>query len=886
MYKNIADYGLIGDMHAAALVSSDGSIDYCSMPNLDSPTVFASLLDDEKGGFFRIQPQAEFSSRQSYIQDTNVLTCEFETSHAKATLVDFMPIATQPEDGHKAHVIHRCLKMESGQMDFTLELMVRPHYAATVPEIEQQEHIVEFSSEEQTFILVINAGKYHVRQAEQGCLEITFSLDKTQEAHFDFIYGQDIPGQEVRCSVDETCRFWREWVQGCASGACRYWTESNAMLNRSLLALKLLTFEPTGAIAAAATTSLPETVGGQRNWDYRFTWLRDASFTLKAMFAMGHVDEAQDFAQWLHNTYKRHGSENLQIMYSLNGESELTEKILDHLKGYKDSRPVRVGNGAFDQRQWDIYGEVMDTALRLSDYIGKIDESLWSFFHDVCELAAKNWHKPDDGIWEVRNGPFHFVYSKIMCWVALDRGIKIAKRYGFNAPLKEWEQTKQAIKQDVLDKGYDQERNTFVQRYGSKDLDASLLLAALMKFLPLDDTRIQGTVSACQQELMRNGFLLRYASHDGLEGEEGGFVLCNFWLIEILALSKKTQEARKILKQTLKAANHLGLFAEEYEFKNGELLGNFPQAFSHIGYINAMVAILNQEEQQQKKMPQESLIYIFKKLLKPRVYLNQRGAKTTSADHDIASQLKQTLNYLQGQYFDVHESRVDYQAMKGSVSFKHYCELADQLRYFDPYQLKTDEEKKAFWINIYNALIIHGVIYFDVKDSVKSIFNFFARIGYNIGGTFFNPNHIEHGILRKNRPHPFRKLRQFWFWDKRKTLSVSEFDPRIHFALVCASSSCPPIEFYEPDSINKQLDLAGRSFVNRRGLKVNKGEKNIYLSPIFEWYVHDFGLNQQEVITYAADFANDCDKEYITQHIQDITVEFLPYDWNLNRRLE
>jgi GH15 family glucan-1,4-alpha-glucosidase len=809
MYRDIADYGLIGDMHSVALVSKDGSIDYCSMPHIDSPTVFAALLDDEKGGFFKIQPEGSFESEQRYIKDTNILSCVFKTETGQAELVDFMPISTQELFYKGDHIIHRCLKVISGTMDFKLECLPRPRYASELPFIEKNDNLFRIMAKREVFTFIAKTENYEVIENKNSGIIIRFSLREGQSAHFDFIYGDRQQSETDMCGFEETHKFWVDWLHNCITTRGFSLGEYTDMINRSLLALKLLTFQPTGAIAAAATTSLPESIAGQRNWDYRFTWLRDASFTLKALFSLGHISEADSFIRWLHGTYQKYGSRKLQIMYSLKGESNLAEKTLDHLKGYKNSKPVRVGNTAFGQNQWDIYGEIMDAALRLSDYAGKIDENLWPFFRDICNLAVRNWRRPDEGIWEVRNGPFHFVYSKVMCWVALDRGIKIARRYGFDAPLEKWQKEKEEIKKDILSKGYDPTLDSFVQRYGSRELDASLLLLGLMNFLPFDDRRIRGTIEACKKYLMKEGFLLRYLSADGLKGKEGAFILCNFWLIESLVFSGKATDAEDLLTKTLKAANHLGLFSEEYDFERDEMLGNFPQAFSHIGFINAALAILNVRYREAfRDKGRSSWLKRIERRIPFKIILNKTDESFGDTDKEIAYRLKIALNNLQGAFFNVTEGRVNYNAMKRSESYKSYLRLARKLNAFDPSVLKTDDEKKAFWINIYNILIIHGVIELDVESSVKEVFNFFGRIGYTVNGLYFTPDDIEHGILRANKPHPGSRLRQFSWFDKRKALCVSKLDPRIHFALVCAASSCPPIEFYDAANINSQLDIS------------------------------------------------------------------------------
>jgi GH15 family glucan-1,4-alpha-glucosidase len=855
------------------------------MPHIDSSTVFAALLDDQKGGFFKIQPVDKFESKQEYLKDTNILSCTFKTKTGQAELIDSMPITTNELFQKKEHAIHRCLKVTSGRMDFKLEFSPRPQYASGVPRIVKQADTFNVKFKDKIFMLIMNIKKYELRENSVSKVVVYFTIKENEDAHFDFVYGDEINNDRASCSLQQTERFWKQWLHSCVGERCTFFGEYTDMINRSLLVLRLLTFQPTGGIVAAATTSLPESLGGQRNWDYRFVWIRDASFTLKAFFNLGHIAEADSFINWLQDTYQKHGSKNLQIMYSLEGKSRLTENELVHLKGYKNSKPVRVGNNAYNQRQWDIYGEVMDSALRLSDYTGKIDEDMWPFFRDICDLASKNWRRPDEGIWEVRNGRFHFVYSKVMCWVALDRGIKIARRYGFDAPIQLWQRIREEIRQDILENGYDKDMNSFIQYYGSKNLDASLLLLPLLDFLPIDDNRIQNTIRACQKNLMRQGFLLRYRAEDGLKGEEGAFILCNFWLIECLALSGKTDEAKELLDRTLKAANHLGLFSEEYDYSRNLMLGNFPQAFSHIGFINAAIAVFRTKTKKLEDKTSLPLLKRMNKLIPLKIVLNKTKKKYSETTEEISAQLKVTLSQLQGAFFDVQDGKVNYRTMKKSKGYKDYIELAGKLNSFDVFSLKTDEEKKAFWINIYNILIIHGVIELDIESSVKDVFNFFRRIGYLIGGCFFTPDDIEHGILRSNRPHPISRLRQFSWFDKRKALSLKRLDPRIHFALVCASNSCPPIEFYEPREIDHQLDIAGKSFVNRKGMFLDKKENNLVLSQIFKWYVSDFGGTIDELLKFVIKFTNNETKDYISKNKDKLKIKYLPYDWNLNSSL-
>ena len=886
MYRNISDYGLIGDMRSAALVSIDGSIDYCSLPWFDSPTLFASLLDDKKGGFFCITPSATFTSSREYVTGTNILACTFTTNEGHATLHDFMPVENSllPE---RPQGIHRCLRVDSGSMEFVLTLAPRPGYGVQKPVIVKEGGRFSVTGVTPSLYLMLTTCAWKAEGLGSDTLTLTFTLRQGESAHFDLVLTPFDPDETLSCPFDSTKKYWEEWLQVCMGGRCTWIGEFTPLVHRSLLALKLLTFQPTGAIAAAVTTSLPESIGGDRNWDYRFTWLRDASFTLKALFSLGHINEADRFIRWLHHIYRKTGSRNLQIMYSIQGEHVIEEKTLTHLSGYRNSSPVRTGNAARGQNQWDIYGEVMDAALRLSDYAGKIDDDLWPFFRDICEMAMENWRKPDDGIWEVRNGPHHFVYSKVMCWVALDRGITIAGRFGFEAPLERWSAEREAIKNEVIARGFSSRSNCFVQRYDTELLDASLLLLPLVNFLPISDSRIQGTIEACRTHLLQNGFVRRYVADDGLEGKEGGFVLCNFWLIECLALSGKIEAAEKLLAVTMRASNDLGLFSEEYDPHRGEMLGNFPQAFSHIGYINAVSALLAGKAPAEALDTELSLMQWLQRLIPLRVTLNSPAEGTLAESSErIDVRLKSMLGRLQGAFFDTRKGVVNYTAMKRSESFQDYQHLAHALQGFDPGTLDSDRARKAFWINIYNILIIHGVIVLDIRHSVLDIVNFFGRIGYDIGGTFFSPDDIEHGILRKNRPHPAFPVRPFSSDDPRLRYAIGIFDPRIHFALVCASNSCPPIEFYDAEKIDRQLDIAARSFINRKGLVLDKEKGEVLLSRIFQWYSGDFGSSQQQVLDYILQFADDQLRSAVAANRESIRISYLPYNWNLNSSLE
>ncbi len=898
MYKRIDQYGVVGDLHTVALIGLDGSIDWLCYPFVDSPSVFGALLDDHKGGRFQIRPAEEFDAAAQYLERTNILVTRFRTRQSTATLTDFMPASYRehPTGNEEAspQALIRCLEVQSGSMSLDCLFQPRFDYARAETHISatQGGAIAESSSWSMalscTHPLEVEPDQATARWELRAGDVVWLKLGSTQSGQ---CLQEDTLAQDpatLNQLLQESAEFWRSWLNTSETGRSLPENHYQDMLQRSALVLKLLYYGPTGTLAAAATTSLPEVVGGERNWDYRFTWIRDAAFTLKALFSLGHLSETEGYLRWIKSVLAEHGARELQIMYGLRGETELTETSLEHLEGYKGSSPVRIGNGAAKQVQLDIYGEIMDAAMLLADYVGKIDVNLWPVLRDICDHVVRVWKERDNGIWEVRGGPYHFVYSKVMCWVALDRGEAIAFRYGFQADTSTWKQTKEAIMQEVLDKGYSQAKGAFVQHYETDALDASNLLIPLLGFLPADDPRVVSTVDATINELSHNGFIYRYNAPDGLSGREGTFLLCTFWLIDCLTALGRLEEAEARLRKAERAANHLGLFAEEYDVLWQESLGNFPQAFTHIGYINAVVNLVQAKNTSRPEgrspEPAPKLSNIRKKLLSPEIVLNEGTPKQHIPSQDLALELKSTMNLMRGAFFDSHNARVSYERMKGSGLYRHYLDLSLNLKHFQPRSLATEAEKKAFWINLYNVIVIHGVIELDISDSVKEVRNFFSRIKYDIGGQLFTPDDIEHGILRANSRPPHGLRRPFSKSDPRLDLTVQNLDPRIHFALVCASSSCPPIGVYTAESLDRELEIAGQTFLNAGGIEIDKQGLIVTLSRIFLWYGNDFGPDKASRLKLIAPLLYDPqDRGFLLREGRRCTVKYMAYDWRLNR---
>ncbi|GAA2944431.1 glycoside hydrolase family 15 protein [Kitasatospora cinereorecta] len=592
MAGRIEDYALIGDMQTAALVCRDGTADWLCLPRFDSHAVFAGLLGTEEHGFWRLGParpegaQPAAADRRRYRGDSLVLESEWDTPRGTVRVTDFMP----PRDG--APQLIRIVEGVSGRVPMRSELRMRFSYGRVTPWVHKVDGRTVAVAGPDSVWLDTQADTYGRNLTTYSDFtvapgdRIAFTIS-WQPSHHE---PPALPDPEG--SLEATENFWREWVEQCT-----YHGPYREAVVRSLITLKALTYAPTGGIVAAPTTSLPEDIGGSRNWDYRYTWLRDAAITLSSLLRTGYREEARAWREWLLRAVAG-DPENLQIMYGIAGERELGEAELDWLPGYESSGPVRVGNGAANQLQLDVYGEVTE-ALHLAHMTGLTrNDYAMGLQLKLIEYLEKHWEEPDEGIWEVRGPRRHFVHSKVMAWVAVDRTIKLIESGDTDGPLERWLRLREDIHRDVCERGYDKERNTFTQSYGSKELDASLLLIPQMGFLPPDDKRVIGTIEAIQRELStEDGFVLRYptagenAGVDGLEGDEGAFLACSFWLADDLAMIGRVDEARQLFEKLLSLRNDLGLLAEEWDARLQRQVGNFPQAFSHVPLIDTALRL-------------------------------------------------------------------------------------------------------------------------------------------------------------------------------------------------------------------------------------------------------------------------------------------------------
>ena len=599
-YLPIEDYGIVGNMRTCALIGVNGSVDWFCCPRFDSPSVFGAILDEQKGGHFKIAPVLDEPpvQKQVYWPASNVLITRFLGQSGVAEIIDFMPVSTADHPHHHTELIRR-VRCVRGVVPFVLECYPAFNYARDNHRTELNEYGAAFVSDDLGLQLSADVlleqhgngvvGVFALAEGES----MTVSIGVMGDADSDYHPLNEAESEEL---FEETVTYWRDWLSQCTYKG--RWQE---MVERSALVLKLLTYEPTGAIIAAPTCSLPEELGGERNWDYRYTWIRDAAFTLYALLRIGFTNEASRFMHWLESQIDPFDGDfrNIQILYGIDGRRHLEEINLDHLEGYRGSRPVRIGNGAYDQLQLDIYGELMDSVYLFNRYGEPISFDFWTKLRQMTNWVCDNWRVADEGIWETRGGRQHFVYSKLMCWVALDRAVKLADSRSFPSERLRWLETRDEIYEEIQSQGWSEDRQAFVQHYGSDSLDASNLIMPLVFFMSPTDPRMLSTLDAINRSprqggLVSDSLVYRYNSDhfsDGLAGQEGTFNMCTFWLVEALTRAgwgdpKRLDQARLMFEKMLGYANHLGLYAEETG-PSGEGLGNFPQAFTHLALISS-----------------------------------------------------------------------------------------------------------------------------------------------------------------------------------------------------------------------------------------------------------------------------------------------------------
>ena len=582
-YKPISDYGVIGDMHTAALVGLDGSIDWYCAPRFDSPSVFAAILDARKGGRFQLSPVESFTTKQSYEGDSNVLTTVFETKRGKIKLTDFMPCFMEQGELKGFDELHRIVDCSEGEVELRITFQPRLDYARgeTILQETKEGYMAKCGAHQ-----VNLASSVTLQVPDKDTLTTEFSLSKGQRAIFIIKWGKSsstsVAKYDTGRKLTRTLSYWKRWV-----GHVKYQGPYRAQVVRSCLVLKLLQYAPTGAMVAAVTTSLPESVGTLRNWDYRYSWIRDNALSVLALSEAGASREALDYARWLINL-RTHSKEELQIMMGISGEKEIPETTLDHLEGYRRSSPVRIGNAASKQLQLDIYGILADYIYFLHTLGWTTRQVYENLVRYSADQAMKEWQNSDSGIWEMRQ-PRLFVESTMWCYVALDRAIKMARELGYDVDWQRWEPVRKKVKSHILSEGWSEKKKAFTMVFGGEDLDAANLLMPLVGFLPARDPKMTSTIQRIREELSKDDLVYRYKIDDGQLGKEGAFTVCSFWMVDCLTRLGKLREADGLLNQLTKRSNHLGLYSEEIDPETGEALGNFPQAYTHMGLITASV---------------------------------------------------------------------------------------------------------------------------------------------------------------------------------------------------------------------------------------------------------------------------------------------------------
>lgn len=592
-YPPIADYAIISDCHCNALISRAGSVDWCCMPRLDDDSLFGRLLDWRKGGYCAITPVGDYESTRRYLPESMMLETRFKTATGEVALLDFFAMdAAEAQHPHYDHV--RIVDGISGEVELQVTVSPRFDYGEIAPYVQKDECGAYTAIGSNKGLIIYSDFPLEVMDHMDLVATCMARKGRRSRMVIRFEYPELIAGtisaglpssEDIDSLFDCTCKWWQTWAR-----RIRPPFELDSQTLRSTLVLKSLTFERTGAIAAATTTSLPEWIGGERNWDYRYSWIRDSVFTIRALHELGYTTEADRFHQFIQRSSAGNAYE-MQIMYGVDGKRRLTEIELDWLEGYKGSKPVRIGNRAAKQNQLDIYGELLEMAWEWHDSGHSTDPHYWSFLENVVDTVCKCWRDTDHGIWEVRGEPGHYVHSKVMCWVAVHRGVLLAQDNGFPAPVERWSETRDEIRRVIEGEGYDAERGIFVQTFRENYLDASLLLLPQVGFIDYKDERMIRTVDAICEDLEVGGLLLRYNSPDGLEGKEGMFLPCTFWLVNCLAHQGRCDEAWKYYNRAVGCANDLGLFSEEYDVEGEQMLGNFPQGLTHVSQIMARLAL-------------------------------------------------------------------------------------------------------------------------------------------------------------------------------------------------------------------------------------------------------------------------------------------------------
>lgn len=870
MYKKISDYGIIGNLHTVALVGRDGSIDWMCLPHIDSPSMFGAILDSDDGGYFSISPEGEWDSVLSYLEDTNVLYGKFRTRTGFYSLTDFMTVPADEglncEQGE--HVLVRLLHVQHGTVRVRVRFEPRFDYGRIIPKMTILPGIGVVAAGNGEYVSLSTAMDMGLHET---AAEGTWELNEGDRVALQLRYGVKEPDQFSEKQAEglllDTLTFWRTWLNQSGPGYFNDLGIHRQKVVRSLLVLKLLYYQPHGTMAAAATTALPEVIGGMRNWDYRFSWVRDTSMALTALFQVGHAKEAEGYLGWLNEIILKSKRNSLQVLYRMDGSEDVSEAVLPHLEGFRGSQPVRIGNSAVSQKQFSIYGHVLIAAHLLVERNRTIDVEMWHGLRLMCDFVMSHWREPDWSIWEMRITPQHFVHSKVMCWVTLDRCIRIAKITGVAGDVEQWEKARDEIGREVMSRGWDPKRQAFVLHYDSEALDGSTFLMSMSGFISFNDPRMLATVEAVRVDLSEEGFIYRYLAEDGLPGREGTFLPCTLWLITNLARQGEIEEAELLLGRVDDVARPLHLLAEEYDPLWQEQLGNYPQAFSHEAYITAAMAIVDAKDEQQLKRPlQEDLILPGEG--------EEQGVSSPPLPDEVADVLAEVVVSLTETGNDA--------ASTATPLVKRLGNLLWNMHSFDLDGLEDREEKISFWSNLFNILVLYNTLALSIHESVKEIPWFYKRISCRIGSQFFSADCILNGILRGNRPGPGRLGLPLAPGDSRLLQSIRPCDPRTLFAISTGALSSPQITVLRPATLHADLQAAAEGFIANHA-EIDLQHKKIVLPRIFKCY-DDFGKTAHDKAVFVARFVEKDLAKSISEHPESFKLEYLDYDWRVRFR--
>ena len=890
----ISDYAILGNGHTLALASRTGSVDWMCLPFPDSPAVFAALLDERSGGRFAIRPDRDFDAASRYRPGTNVLDTRFRVRAGEALLTDFMPAGPvareHPENnGRLARRVHGL----TGEVRLWIVCDVRFDTGRRPARWERRDNRCwRLVSRDRHLLLTATrplcweegVARLRLRAGEEVWLALTWG-------------GESVPAEaELDALLESTERHWREWRNRGEIGrhpAEGFWRES---LDRSALALKLLQFRPTGAIAAGATASLPGPSPspirgrGRENRDARHAEIRDAATTLTTLWRLGHVREAGAYLDWIREVLRDSDPQGPEPLHRLGRTgSPPAERALRHLAGYKGAGPPRVGGRDADRFPGEICGELLDLFLAVSRCLGRVSVADWEAIRPLADRAADLWRLPESGDRALSDEsddsnepprPVHTTHSKLMCWVALDRGIALALRYGFRADLGRWRTERGELRREILRRGVNRRTGAFQRHYGVDGVDPDLLRIPLVGFLPIHDRRVAATIRAVEAERIRDGGMISDSGEAGASDPSLGFSDGYFRYLRCLIRQGRPDAVEAHLRRMGERTGATGLFGEGFDPVFREILGNYPCAFSHIGHAATALDWLEAREVPAPPPPRAgrlALLFRIRRLSPPRKPIR------SAVPPDPIRELHEVADRLAGHFQDGHERRIDYAALRNSPFFERMRRCIAALRGFDPAILAADPERIAFWANLFNVLTIHAVLELGIRNSVREVPFFFRRAVYEIGGRPYRLGDIEHGILRGNRRPPYGPSRSFAASDPRRRFAPETFDPRVHFVLVRAGRTDPPLEACVPETLEERFEIAARGFVNGTS-RLDLDERTLWVSELFKWYRADFGRRDGDLVRFAARYWYRSDAaDRMFAGADRIAIRYFPYDRRLNR---